>query len=90
MPSAAENHEINWIGNMSTFSTSENNESMLSNCRTQKMYRIVNNHVEFLIAFPLSHTAERSLLQLCYGEEMYRTQIVGTRKSAYSKGNALI
>ena len=48
MPSAAESHEINWIGNMSTFSISENNESLLSNCRTQKMYRIVNKHIDFL------------------------------------------
>lgn len=41
MPSAAENHEINRIGNMPTFSISEYNESLLSNCRTKKMYVIV-------------------------------------------------
>lgn len=41
MPSAAENHETNWIDNMPTFSISEYNESLLSNCRTKKMYEIV-------------------------------------------------
>ena len=48
MPSAAENHEINRIGNMPTFSISENNESSLSNCRTKKMYEILNKQVKFL------------------------------------------
>ncbi len=48
MPSAAENHEINRIGNMPTFSISENNESMLLNCRAKKMYKIVNKQVDFL------------------------------------------
>ena len=33
---------------MPTFSISENNESLLSNCRTQKMYRIVNKQLKFL------------------------------------------
>ena len=48
MPSAAENHEINRIGNMPTFSISENNESLLLNCRAKKMYEIVNKQVEIL------------------------------------------
>ena len=48
MPSAAENHEINRIGNMPTFSISENNESLLSDCRAKKMYVIVNIQVKFL------------------------------------------
>ena len=48
MPSAAENHEINWIGYMPTFSISENNESLLSNCRTKKMYVIVKKISEIL------------------------------------------
>ena len=39
MPSAAENHEINRIGNMPTFSISENNESLLSDCRAEKKYK---------------------------------------------------
>ena len=39
MPSAAENHEINRIGNMPTFSISEYNESLLSSCRTENMYQ---------------------------------------------------
>lgn len=43
MPSAAENHEINWIGNMPTFSISEYNKSLLSNCRAKKMYAMVEN-----------------------------------------------
>ena len=46
MPSAAENHEINRIGNMPTFSISEYNESLLSNCRTKKMYVIVKKQVK--------------------------------------------
>lgn len=54
MPSAAENHEINRIGNMPTFSISENNESSLLNCRAKKMYEIVNKQVKFLTAFPSS------------------------------------
>ena len=48
MPSAAENHEINRIGNMPTFSISENNESLLLNCRAKKMYEIVNKQVKIL------------------------------------------
>lgn len=48
MPSAAENHEINRIGNMPTFSLSENNKSLLKNCRAKKMYEIVNKQVKFL------------------------------------------
>ena len=48
MPSAAENHEINWIGNMPTFSISENNESLLSNCRTKEMYVMVKKTSEIL------------------------------------------
>ena len=48
MPSAAENHEINRIGNMPTFSISENNESLLLNCRAKKMYKIVNKQVKIL------------------------------------------
>ena len=48
MPSAAENHEINRIGNMPTFSISENNESLLLNCRAKKMYEILNKQVYFL------------------------------------------
>ena len=44
MPSAAENHEINRIGNMPTFSISEYNESLLSNCRTKKMYVTVKKN----------------------------------------------
>lgn len=47
MPSAAENHEINWIGNMPTFPISEYNESLLSNCRMKKMYEIVKNKRNF-------------------------------------------
>ena len=31
-----------------TFSISENNESLLSNCRAKKMYEIVNKQVKFL------------------------------------------
>lgn len=30
-----------WIGNIPTFPISEYNESLLSNCRTKKMYAIV-------------------------------------------------
>ena len=37
-----------WIGNMPTFSISENNESLLLNCRAKKMYEIVNKQVKFL------------------------------------------
>lgn len=48
MPSAAENHEINWIGNMPTFSICEYNERLLSNCRTKKMYVIVKKTSEIL------------------------------------------
>lgn len=48
MPSAAENHEINQIGNMPTFSISENNESLFLNCRAKKMYEIINKQVNFL------------------------------------------
>ena len=48
MPSAGENHEINRIGNMPTFSISENNESLLSDCRAKKVYVIVNKQVKFL------------------------------------------
>lgn len=48
MPSAAENHEINRIGNMPTFSISEYNESLLSNCRTKKMYVTVKKTSEIL------------------------------------------
>ena len=48
MPSAAENHEINRIGTMPTFSISENNESLLLNCRAKKMYEIVNKQVKIL------------------------------------------
>ena len=33
---------------MPTFSISENNESMLLNCRAKKMYKIVNKQVDFL------------------------------------------
>lgn len=47
MPSAAENHEINWIGNMPTFPISEYNESLLSNCRMKKMYVIVKKQAKF-------------------------------------------
>ena len=42
------------IGNMPTFSISENNESMLLNCRAKKMSEIVNKQVKFLTAFPSS------------------------------------
>ena len=52
---------------MPAFSISEYNKNEFLNCRTQKMYQIVNKHIEFLT-----------------------TQIVGTHKSAYSKGYALI
>lgn len=48
MPSAAENHKINWIGNMPTFSISENNESLLLNCRAKKMHEILNKQMGFL------------------------------------------
>ena len=48
MPSAAENHEINRIGNMPTFSISENNKSLLLNCRARKMYEILNKQVKIL------------------------------------------
>ena len=33
---------------MPTFSISENNESLLSDCRAKKMYVIVNKQVKFL------------------------------------------
>ena len=33
-------------GNIPTFSISENNESLLSNCRTKKMYEILNKQVK--------------------------------------------
>lgn len=33
-----------------TFSISENNESLLLNCRAKKMYEIVNKQVKFLIS----------------------------------------
>ncbi len=33
---------------MPTFSISENNESLLLNCRAKKMYEIVNKQVKFL------------------------------------------
>ena len=35
--------KINRIGNMPTFSISENNESLLLNCRAKKMYEILKN-----------------------------------------------
>ena len=47
MPSAAENHEINRIGNMPKFSINERNEKIFSNCRMQKTYLIVNKQVNF-------------------------------------------
>ena len=40
--------KINRIGNMPTFSISENNESLLLNCRAKKMYEILNKQVKFL------------------------------------------
>ena len=46
MPSAAENHEINRIGNMPTFSISEYNKSLLLNCRAKKMYEKVSKQVK--------------------------------------------
>ena len=52
---------------MPTFTISENNESLLSNCRAKEMYIIVNKQVKILT-----------------------TQYIGTRKSAYTKGYALI
>ena len=36
------------IGNMPTFSISENNKRMLLYCRAKKMYVIVNKQVKFL------------------------------------------
>ena len=48
MPSTADNHEINRIGNMPIFSIGENNESLFLNCRAKKMYEIVNKQVKFL------------------------------------------
>ena len=61
MPSAAENHEINRIGNMPTFSISENYESLRSDCRAKKMYLIVNKQVKFLTAFPSSQMSRAKL-----------------------------
>ena len=61
MPSAGENHEINRIGNMPTFSISENNKSLLLNCRAKKMYEIVNKQVNFLTAFPSSQMSRAKL-----------------------------
>ena len=49
MLSAAENHETNRIGYISTLSISEKNESLLSNCSVKKMYEIVNKQVIFFI-----------------------------------------
>lgn len=39
---------------MPTFSISENNESLLSDCQAKKMYEIVNKQVKFLTAFSSS------------------------------------
>lgn len=44
-----------------TFSISENNESLLSDCRAKKMYVIVNKQVKFLIAFPSSQMSRAKL-----------------------------
>lgn len=52
--SAAENHEINRLGNMSKFSINEHNEKIFSNCQMQKTYLIVNKQVKFLTAFSSS------------------------------------
>lgn len=52
---------------MPAFSISEYNKKRFFNCRAQKMYLIVNKHIEFLT-----------------------TQIIGTRKSAYTNGYAQI
>lgn len=38
----------NRTGNKPTFSISENNESLLSNCSTKKMYEILNKQVKIL------------------------------------------
>ena len=48
MLSAAENHEINMIGNMPTFSIRENNVGLLLKIRAKKMYEIVNQQVKLL------------------------------------------
>ena len=48
MLSAAENHEINRIGNMPTFSIRENNVGLLLKIRAKKMYEIVNQQVKLL------------------------------------------
>ena len=44
-----------------TFSISENNESLLSDCRAKKMYVIVNKQVKFLTAFPSSQMSRAKL-----------------------------
>ena len=46
---------------MPTFSISENNESLLLNCRAKKMYEIVNKQVKFLTAFPSSQMNRANL-----------------------------
>ena len=48
MLSAAENHEINRIGNMPTFSIRENNVGLLLKIRAKKKYEIVNQQVKLL------------------------------------------
>ena len=62
MPSAAENHEINRIGNMPTFSLSENNKSLLLNCRA-KNFRANESRVKLVLAMPSA--AENHLRVKC-------------------------
>ena len=62
MPSAAENHEINRIGNMPTFSISENNESLLSDCRA-KNFRA--NECRAKLVWAMLSAAENHLWVKC-------------------------
>ena len=41
-------HELEELRDKDEFSISENNESLLLNCRAKKMYEIVNKQVKFL------------------------------------------
>ena len=53
------------------------------------MYEIVNKQVKFLTAFPSSQMNRAKLALTMSWRGMYKTQHIGTCKSAYTKGYAL-
>lgn len=91
MPSADENHEINRIGNIPTFSISENSESLLLNCRA-KNFRANESRAKLVLAMPSA--AENHLRVKCDERlnkqvKFLTSQYIGTCKSAYTSGYVL-